>query len=107
MSVSHIKEMSDALAFNIEYLKRKGYSRIKLLNGQLEEQADNLYIYGFECEFANRIDAGGDAEIRIDGKNYPGQIVNIEDKSIRLSLPLNIGQEIATAFAHHCQLPAA
>lgn len=97
MSSTHIDEMSDALAANIEYLKENGSSQITIRNGELEQEAGDLYIYRFQTDFETHVDTDADIEVFVRGDNTSGKIISIEDKLIRVELQRNIGSHIPEA----------
>lgn len=97
MANTHIDEMSDALAANIEYLKENGSSQITIRNGELEQEAGDLYIYRFETDFETHVDTDAEIEVFVRGDNTSGKIISIEDKVIRVELQRNIGSHIAEA----------
>lgn len=97
MATTHIDEMSDALAANIEYLKENGSSQITIRNGELEQEAGDLYIYRFETDFETHVDTDAEIEVFVRGNNASGKIISIEDKVIRVELQRNIGSHIPEA----------
>ena len=62
---SPIDEMILALDENINYLKQVGNSQIKITNGNLIKNIEDVYIYEFELEFLQYIDEDADIELRV------------------------------------------
>ena len=58
-----IDEMILALDENINYLKQVGNSQIKITNGNLIKNIEDVYIYEFELEFLQYIDENADIDL--------------------------------------------
>ena len=97
MNTNYANEMVTALIAQIDYLKSGGRSKVIITNGRFEEQAGGRYVYRFDSEFASNLDFENDIDVQIGEVNFSAQIINLEDKLIRLSLPSDQGQRIERA----------
>lgn len=95
---NYIKEMLLALEANIEYLKQEGGSQLKVKNGQLINNIDDIYIYEFELEFFQEIEPDTEIDIRVKNENVSGRVLAINDKNVQVGLDKNIGPSIPEAW---------
>lgn len=94
---NYIDEMLLALEANIEYLRQEGSAQLRLRNGRLLAIVGELYIYEFELEFFQNIEADSDVEIRIKHDAANGRVIAVNDKVIQVQLDKNLGASIAEA----------
>ena len=87
-----------ALEANIEYLKQEGSSQLKVKNGQLINNIDDIYIYEFELEFFQEIEPDTEIDIRVKNESASGRVVAINDKNVQIGLDKNIGPTIPEAW---------
>ena len=93
-----LNEMILALDENIEYLKEVGDSQLKVSNGVLLNNVDNLYIYEFELEFLQTIDEDVDIELRVSGNSSSGRVISVNEKKIQISVDKHFGEKIHEAY---------
>jgi len=96
--IEYINEMLLAVQANIDYLKKQGYSQIKIKNGELINISSGNYIYRFEMEFLQEIDADTDIEIRINNQSTNGKVTSLTDKFIEIAIDANLGEHISEAI---------
>lgn len=92
-----INEMILALDENINYLKQVGNSQIKITNGNLIKNIEDVYIYEFELEFLQYIDEDADIDLRVKGESSNGRVISVSEKIIRVSIDKYLGNTIHEA----------
>ncbi|MBP7858017.1 hypothetical protein KA016_03050 [Candidatus Saccharibacteria bacterium] len=64
-----IEEMLAALKANIEYLSQMGSAQVRVRNGRLMQTVGDKFVYQFDLEFLQNIEADAEVEIRISNTN--------------------------------------
>jgi hypothetical protein len=95
--IEYIDEMLLAVQANIDYLRKQGDSQIKIKNGELVNISSENYIYRFELDILQEIDADSDIEIRVNGQSISGKVISITDRHIEISVEANLGEHISEA----------
>lgn len=93
-----IDEMLLALNANIDYLKQAGNSQTKIRNGKLTQTVGEKYVYQFELEFLQSIDAEAEIEVRVQGESANGKIAAVNETSIQIELDANLGNKVSEAW---------
>lgn len=91
-------EMLEALRANIEYLKTVGDSQIKIRNGELVDEQGDLYIYAFELDFLQSLDADAEIEVRVHDKSASGKVIALNENKLTIQLDTNLGAHINDAI---------
>ena len=79
----YVSEMILAIQANIEYLQKEGSSSLKLRNGELVSNVDDLFIYEFELEFFQEIEEEADVEIRVGKESASGKVIGLTEKKFK------------------------
>lgn len=93
-----IDEMIFALDENINYLKQVGNSQIKVTNGNIINNIDDIYIYEFELEYLQYVDEDADIELRVRGESSNGRIISVNNNIIQVSIDKYLGDVIQEAL---------
>ena len=97
MLATHVKEMAEAISANVDYLKKTQVATVYLENGQLLRTQAKLFVYHFDCNFANRVDLDRQVDFFVGRQNFVGRLVGMTPKSIDIGLPENLGRVIPKA----------
>lgn len=93
-----INEFIEALDEEIDAIKRgKGGSVVKIFNGRFLREVSGLFIYAFNLENFLAIFDDSPAEIDIQGRQYPVQVISTRGLEVEIGLENNFGQYIPEA----------
>lgn len=90
--------MQFALQADIENLKKRGGSSIKVVDGEFVEEKSDYYLYDFMCNSTKLLDEETDLEVKVGNRITNGSVVAIsEDGKVSISLEEYLGSKIPEA----------
>lgn len=93
-----IEEMLQAIRANIEYLKTKGSSQVRIKNGKLANVLEGGFVYDFDLEWVQDIDEDADIEVRVGQQGVSGKVIAITDATVQVILESHLGDDIPSAM---------
>lgn len=93
-----IEEFIQALDEEIEAIKAgKGGSIVKIFNGQFIRESAGLFVYVFHLENFLAVLDESPAEIQIEGKNFPVQVLSTQGLEVEIGIEQSLGEFIPEA----------
>lgn len=96
-TVEYINEWQTALQSEINYLKKFGSTKYRMVNGRLLSSNESFSYY-FETALSVKIPIGSMIRIEWGGIKENGRILSAEEKSVILSFERSLGDFISEAF---------
>ncbi len=96
-----IQEFIKALDEEIEAIKkRRGGSIVKIFNGRFLREVSGLYVYIFNLENFLAVLDDSPAEIEIQGRRYPAQVISTQGMEVEIGIERFCGKFIQEAKLH-------
>lgn len=92
-----IDEMLLAIKANIEFLKTNGNSQIRIKNGKFLYTIDENFIYEFQLDYLQELDADAEIEVKIFNRSYSGKINAIRGNVIEIAIDQHLGETVSSA----------
>lgn len=92
-----VEEMLAALKANIEYLSQMGSAQVRVRNGRLMQTVGDKFVYQFDLEFLQNIEADAEVEIRISNTTASGKIAALSENNVQIEVDKNLGDKVSEA----------